>query len=287
MNFVPDYKKAIKKSGEYITDPSKFETYAPAYIVTNENLRQLPQLIPAKHEKVLTVVGSGDHPLWFSLYGAKHVDTFDVSYNAKILMDIKVAALSCLNWFNYKRLLEDFYEITWNVCGHISQIKNMCKILPNLPKIESEYITALGPSKIFRPFCSPKESKSLPTFYEYVKLRTKIKGAYNFYMTDIRNLGNFLTTSYDVIHLSNILDYVPMAEHKNTILPLLNHVNPGGRIIAHNLQYDTKEGYYNYFGDTAKEITNSLDNWQYIQRNIYRHDNIILQNGTHILKRTR
>jgi len=87
--------------------------------------------------------------------------------------------------------------------------------------------------------------------------------------------------------LSNILDYVPMAEHKNTILPLLNHVNPGGRIIAHNLQYDTKEGYYNYFGDTAKEITNSLDNWQYIQRNIYRDDNIILQNGTHILKRTR
>ena len=39
-------------------------------------------------------------------------------------MDIKVAALSCLNWFNYKRLLEDFYETTWNVCGHISQIKN-------------------------------------------------------------------------------------------------------------------------------------------------------------------
>lgn len=288
MFFTPDYEKAKEKSEEYIANHSGFETYSRAYIVTNENLRQLPQLMPKKHENVLTVVGSGDHPLWFSLYGAKHVDTFDISYNAKVLMDIKVTALRCLNWYNYKRLLEDFYETNWHPCEWLSSIKNMRRILPNLPKIETEYIEALRTAKIFRTYGSPKKSKSLPTFWEYIKLRIMIKETYNFYMTDIRNLGDFLTTSYDVIHLSNILDYVPMTEHKNIILSLVNYVNPGGRIIAHNLQYDMVEGYANYFGDAAKEIADSLYKWRYIQKSIVTpNTNITLLNGTHILERIR
>ncbi|MBR5904599.1 MAG: hypothetical protein IKZ49_03645 [Alphaproteobacteria bacterium] len=285
---MPDFKKAREKAIEHIECKGLFETYSIAYVVTNENLRQLPQLMPKKHESVLSVVGSGDHPLWFSLYGAKHIDTFDISYNAKILMDIKVAALSCLNWCEYNRLLEDFYEINWFPCEHISSIKNMDKILPKLPETESEYIKALDNAKIFRTYCSPKKSESLPTFFEYLKLRIKVKKPYNFYLTDIKNLSNFITTSYDVIHLSNILDYVPAKEHKDIILPLLNHVNPDGRIIAHNLQYDMDEGYLNYFGASAKEIADSLDNWKYIQKTIKEpNTNIILKNGTHILERIR
>ena len=139
MEFVPDYKKAREQNKEP-SDIAVFETYSPAYVVTNENLRQLPQLMPKKHENVLTVVGSGDHPLWFSLYGAKHVDTFDISYNAKILMDIKVVALNCLSRNDYNRLLDDFYEINRSPFKDISSIKNMSKILPKLPEVESEYI---------------------------------------------------------------------------------------------------------------------------------------------------
>ena len=117
-----------------------------------------------------------------------------------------------------------------------------------------------------------------------------VRKPYNFYMTDVRNLGNFLTTSYDVIHLSNVLDYVPATEHKGIILPLLNHVHPGGRIIAHNMKYNTsKRCYDNYFGDTAKEIASSLDNWQHIQKPIYSPAPGIglLKDGTHILERVR
>lgn len=288
MDFVPDYEKAQQQSEEYDTNYNVFGTYARAYVITNENLRQLPQLMPRNRENILTVVGSGDHPLWFSLYGAKNIDTFDVSYNAKMIMDIKVAALSCLSWHSYKRLLDDLYESTWYPFVRISGIKNMCKILPKLPSTESEYIKLLGMTKIFRPYCRPKESKTLPTFLEYMKLHIKVKESYNFYMTDIRNLGNCLKKSYDVIHLSNILDYVPTSEHKNVILPLLNHVNPGGRIIAHNMNFDTFKGYFNYFGDTAKEIADSLDNWKYIQKTLAKPGSImVLSDGTHILERVR
>lgn len=285
MDFIPDSKKAI----EYIHKTGNFEIYSPAYVVTNENLRQLPQLMPKKHEKVLTVVGSGDHPLWFSLYGAKQIDTFDISYNAKIMMDIKIAALSCLNWRKYKHLLEDLYENTFYPYTHILRTKNMCKISPRLPKTEAEYIESLHYStKIFRDYCRPSKTNSLPTFLEYIKLRIIIRKQYNFYMTDIRNLGNCLKKSYDVIHLSNILDYVPTSEHKNVILPLLNHVNPGGRIIAHNMNFDTFKGYVNYFGDTAKEIADSLDNWKYIQKTLAKPGSIMmLSDGTHILERVR
>lgn len=282
MSFIPDYKKAKEKSEEYPTNRSMFETYSRAYVITNENLRQLPQLMQKKHENVLTVVGSGDHPLWFSLYGAKHIDTFDISYNSKLIMDIKVTALSRLSWRAYKRLLEDLHESTWRPYLRISEIKNMCKILPELPLTESEYIRLLGKTKIFRTCCNPKESKALPTFLEYMKLRIKIKELYNFYMTDVRNLSNHLKKSYDVIHLSNILDYVPESEHKNVILPLLNHVNPGGRIIAHNMTCDTAKGYTNYFGNTATETADSLVNWKYTQKTFVEPCFTI---RTHILER--
>ena len=288
MDFVPDYETAKRQSEEYDANPRMFETYSRAYVVTNENLRQLSQLMPKNRENVLTVVGSGDHPLWFSLYGAKNIDTFDVSYNAKLIMDIKIAALGCLGWHNYKRLLDNLYESTWHPFVCISEIKNMCKILPKLPSTESEYIKLLGRTKIFRTYCKPKESKTLPTFLEYMKLRIKVKESYNFYMTDIRSLCICLKKSYDVIHLSNILDYVPTSEHKNVVLPLLNHVNPGGRIIAHNMNFEVFKGYSNYFGDTAKEVADSFGNWKYIQKNIYSPRlGIMLQGGTHVLERVR
>lgn len=280
MEFVPDYKKAREQNKEP-SDIAVFETYSPAYVVTNENLRQLPQLMPKKHENVLTVVGSGDHPLWFSLYGAKHVDTFDISYNAKILMDIKVVALNCLSRNDYNQLLDDFYEINRFPFKDISSIKNMSKILPKLPEVESEYIKKIESAKIFRTNWKPLKSTSLPNFLEYIKLRIQIKKPYNFYMTDIRNLSNFLTTSYDVIHLSNILDYVPRSKHKAIILPLLNHINPGGRLIAHTMIINPPTSCF-------KTISNSLDKWKYIQKPVYipLFDSIISK-GTHILERIR
>ena len=280
MEFVPDYKKA-REQNKNPSDIAVFETYSPAYVVTNENLRQLPQLMPKKHENVLTVVGSGDHPLWFSLYGAKHVDTFDISYNAKILMDIKVIALNCLSRNGYNQLLDDFYEINRVPFKDISSIKNMNKILPKLPEVESEYIKKIETAKIFRQNWKPLNSTSLPNFLEYIKLRIQIKKPYNFYMTDIGNLSNFLTTSYDVIHLSNILDYVPRSKHKAIILPLLNHINPGGRIIAHAMITNPPTSCF-------KTISNSLDKWRYIQKPVYipLFDSIISK-GTYILERIR
>ena len=106
-------------------------------------------------------------------------------------------------------------------------------------------------------------------------------------MTGVRNLGDFLTTSYDVIYLSNILDYVPKSEHKDVILPLLNHVNPGGRIIALNMRIDPQKSYYNYF-DTAKDVISPLGDWRYMRENLFKpQSNIILLDGTHIFERIR
>ena len=48
------------------------------------------------------------------------------------------------------------------------------------------------------------------------------------------------------------------------------------------------KGYANYFGDTAKEIADSLDTWQYIQKPIdMPNADITLRDGTHILERVR
>ena len=88
MDFVPNSNIAYNCLRKGV-----FSQYSRAYVITNEDLRYSLQFMPKETNRALTVAASGDHPLFCSLYGAKYVDTFDISYNAKCVMDIKVAAL--------------------------------------------------------------------------------------------------------------------------------------------------------------------------------------------------
>lgn len=89
MKFVPDIDRA-KKQVIY----SYFSEYSPAYVVTNENLRTIKDFMPQNCNRALTVAWSGDHPLFCSLYGAKYVDTFDVTINAECITWISRPPLS-------------------------------------------------------------------------------------------------------------------------------------------------------------------------------------------------
>ena len=103
-----------------------FSEYSPAYVVTNESLTTSMYWMPKNCNSALTVAASGDHPFWCSLFGIKHVDTFDISYNAKCIMDIKTAALGCLDYFQYIKLLENL-----NKCRDVTNVPYMKNILKN------------------------------------------------------------------------------------------------------------------------------------------------------------
>ena len=188
--------------------------------------------MPKKCGRALVTAASGDHPLFCSLYGAKHVDTFDISYNAKCIMDIKVAAIKCLNYSEYIDLLCNLYD-----CRDVTRVPNMDKISKHLSDIEFKYMCSMFGYALFsnRQLCD-KNDKFLISQQDYENLQKVVKIPYNFKMTNIGRLRTHLTESYDFIHLSNILDYVEGAVYKFRIVSrLFNHVNVGGRIISANM----------------------------------------------------
>ena len=262
MDFVPDYDLARQQ-----VHSDLFNTYTSAYVVTNEDLRISMNFVPKKCNNALVVAASGDHPLFCSLYGAQHVDTFDVSYNAKCMMDIKIAALNCLDYLDYGQFLEDLHVSCKSQSVNITNVKHMDKILQKLPKTEAEYIRALNEEPLFSRGPSPIVSGVLPTFKEYYKLRTKIVKPYDFLLTNVYGLGGHLEKNYDFIHLSNIFDYIAEGHYEEILLSLMQHVNCGGRILIENFDDEYSFG-LDYI---ERKLLSAADNHFRLKRNQYAH----------------
>ena len=274
MDFIPDSNIA-REAIRY----SDFSRYSQAYVVTNEDLRYSMGFMPKGTNRALTVAASGDHPLFASLYGAKYVDTFDISYNAKCIMDIKVAALGFMGCDTYKNLLDDLY---W--AYDIQKIKKIKKIAKELPSAEFGYLCEMQGQHLFNAGADPFSfhQEKLPTKQEYRKLRKIVKKTYNFIMCDVGHLSDHLTEPYDFIHLSNVLDYVPMHKHTNTIVPLLKYVNAGGCILMldeNRLIHEQRYG-FQYGPTTAyscETVVRICNGWRFIKAD----------NCLNILERTR
>ena len=279
MDFIPDYKIAQDNFSD--EGNGNFGTYSMAYTVTNEDLRKTMQFIPKKCDNALVVAASGDHPLFCSLYGAKHVDTFDVSYNAKCLMDIKVEAIKKLGYISYLKFLKDIYMLKVKPFCTMKTVKHMPEILEKLPKIESEYIYALHDKALFSRGAHPISAASRPSILEYYRMRAKVTELYNFIMTDACNLSVYLDKSYDFIHLSNIFDYIPGGEHGKIITDLMKHVNVGGRIVTQCVN----DGYDEMFCFSLFLISKRYKNWKFEKKFI--ETKSVFQNGVWVLERVR
>ena len=231
MEFVPD-----ASSAKLYWLSEDFHTYTRAYINTNENLHISMEYMPKNCKRALVVAASGDHPLFCSLYGAECVDAFDISYNAKCLMDIKVAALSCLNRDQYSDLLDDLH-----VKNDICDVCYMQEISKKLSPQQYKYLCEMEDYPVFQRgrradiFGYNDSGGRVLSVAEYQKLQEIVKEPYNFILTDIADLSTHLTGTYDFMHFSNIFDYILKQKRFDVLEPLLNHVNVGGRIVIQHM----------------------------------------------------
>ncbi len=213
----------IKQAKKHFTSIG-FSPYSSAYVATNEDLRDALQYMPKNTDAALTVAASGDHPLFTTLYGAKYVDTFDITFNAKLIMDIKTNAVSLLGYKRYCQLLKDIHN-----CNDIPSVKNAEQIIQKLNPFEQKYIFEMRGNNLFS-----KESwidpLSLPDKKEFNKLKKIIKQPFNFIWSDIKALHKKLTKNYDFMHLSNILDYHNIVDGVNILHTLTQHMNIDGII---------------------------------------------------------
>ena len=237
----PDIKTAkecLEKGG--------FSEYSKAYIVTNEHLRLVLKYIP-KQSDILTVAASGDQPLFWLLREPKSVDTFDVSYNAKVIMDIKTAAIPRLPFGAYRNLLNGLYEEY-----DIKDIYEMPEIIKTLPAEEQEYIEQINGKGFIRSdmtlFFSSYLFMQKP---EYKKVKERLHGPFNFIWTDITSLHTKLNKTYDFIFLSNIFDYASDKQITDVLLSLVPYVNLDGKIYFESNKLITKAKWLTGFSNNV------------------------------------
>lgn len=201
--------------------------YDNAYTVTNENLYGETQLTPDAKD-VLTIAGSGDQALFYTLNGATNIDTFDITISAAAIQEIKFAALKMNIPYNeYIQLLRNLH-----FAKNILDVKYIPEILERIDPLAAYYIRGCNTDRIFSyglPAAPHYNNIISPT--EYTQLQNMQKPAPTFYWGPAQKISEQLgNKQYDAINLSNIFDRKPECL-PNTITKLSRHLKPKGKII--------------------------------------------------------
>ena len=255
----PNYERGTT----YLSWPGRPLYYSHAYVVSNENLRHSTGLTRDMGRKVLTVAGSGEQPLFYTLNGATLPG--HVKWN--------VLEKSGMPYEKYVQLLTDLH-----FKPSASQVSGMSEILPKIPAHSAEFVRGMNGYRIFGHGLPPeKYKKEMISGDEYAILQKKLPDHFNFIWSDVADLHTKLTTEYDVINLSNIFEWTPELIQP-TLQNLHNHVRPGGYILAQTGCGMSINKNINKFIQTAQ----ALEYWAKIDINKQKYNNQIV-----ILKRIR
>ncbi|MBO7052920.1 MAG: hypothetical protein J6W27_00580 [Alphaproteobacteria bacterium] len=205
-----------------------YNKYYPCLTTTNEYnqiLQTKNYVIPKS--KVLTVSGSGEQPLFFKLFGAEHITTFDISYNSYLMTKLKTIALQTFDQAkDFNKFLDCLYDEY-----HLYFLKNdYPNIIQKLNEHEQNYIRT-APEKIDIFYTNRWCDLYSFTDSDYKKLRDSIKSPFPFIWTDIKNLDERLgNAKFDIIYYSNICDFL----YSYTVIDILKktqkHLKPNGKI---------------------------------------------------------
>ena len=219
-HFLFDQEQALEYRGGNIE-------YQPAYPTTNEAIRWELNQVPPTGAQVLTVAASGDQPIFYKAAGAAHVDTFDITYCARLIMDLKTYALRVLDSHQYNVMLSHLENL-----ATAADRPELWTAISQMPQRESGLITKMilqRPRAFGRGIAY---NQNMPRPYEYQRMRNTIDKPFNFIWSDIENVHKYLHQKYDIINISNIIDYVKrLPKIYNIISGLLPHLNAGGKII--------------------------------------------------------
>jgi len=220
----PDYEYGT----QYLAWPGHPLDYSHAYTVSNENLRYTTGLTRSMGRRALTDAGSGEQPLFYTINGATQIDTFDISYCARAIMDIKTQAIrSGMPYEQYKKLLKDLH-----FAPSASKVSGVSEILPKIPAHSAQFIRGMDGYRIFGNGLNPEYYASeMISETEYKTLQKALRGAFKFIWSDVATLHTQLNGEYDVINLSNIFEWSPDLIQP-TLTNLRNYVRPGGYILV-------------------------------------------------------
>lgn len=204
MNNLMSYDKEKSKS-------TSFFTFDKVYFKSNEDLFKY-NLDKKSYNNVLTVTSSGDHALFSILNGASNITSFDINRMSKIYSSLKFAMIKS---FDYEEFIDNLIKL--NKC-HEKEKYNIDDILDKVSdKLSSDEIDFWVQYNLFyKDICnlflySDFDFRNTPynTKANYNKIKDRIDDVkINYIDCDIKDLDKKVSNKFDLVFLSNILDYM-------------------------------------------------------------------------------
>lgn len=275
-----DYKDVAQSivRGNYsnLNGKNTFHSESFIYKKTNEKLNEFIDLLLNK-DKVLSVIGSGDQILNTLLTKPSKIDAFDISAFPKFFLKLKIASIKSLSRDEY---IKFFFSTTETFLDEYYDDLYFDKIRKELDDEAEDFWTYLFQyndwydiynSTLFSSESVFEEQAIIQNKYldnnEYYKLRDILQNVQiNYIESNLLDLK--INDTYDLIYLSNILEYVKKSAYFDKIDEL--SVKNKGIIISY------------IFGEIDKAI--KMFNGDFDYREFDGGSGVIINHGKHINK---
>ena len=208
-----------------------FHEFSFIYKKSNEQLEYVTQYFKNK-EKILCVIGSGDQILNSMLFKPKLIVGFDISIYPHLFLKLKMAAIQSLDRDEFVDFFfgtiytyeEDLYDdiFFYKIYPFLDdEAKNFWTYLFEYNDWYDIYNSILFSSETVIPRRALEQNAYL-NFNNYYKLREIIpKIKIEFIVGDIFDIE--IKYNFDLIYLSNIIQYVNVNEYKKKVKSLTNN----------------------------------------------------------------
>lgn len=275
-----DYKDVAQSivRGNYsnLNGKNTFHSESFIYKKTNEKLNEFIDLLLNK-DKVLSVIGSGDQILNTLLTKPSKIDAFDISVFPKFFLKLKITSIKSLSRDEY---IKFFFSTTETFLDEYYDDLYFDKIRKKLDDESEDFWTYLFQyndwydiynSTLFSSESVFEEQAIIQNKYldnnEYYKLRDILQNVQiNYIESNLLDLK--INDTYDLIYLSNILEYVKKSAYFDKIDEL--SVKNKGIIISY------------IFGEIDKAI--KMFNGDFDYREFDGGSGVIINHGKHINK---
>ncbi len=275
-----DYKDVAQSivRGNYsnLNGKTTFHSESFIYKKTNEKLNEFIDLLLNK-DKVLSVIGSGDQILNTLLTNPSKIDAFDISVFPKFFLKLKIASIKSLSRDEY---IKFFFSTTETGLDEYYDDLYFDKIRKELDSETEDFWTYLFQyndwydiynSTLFSSESVIEEQALVQNKYlekdEYYKLREILQNAeINYIESNLLDLR--INDTYDLIYLSNILEYVKKSAYFDKIDELSDKSK--GIIISY------------IFGEIDKAI--KMFNGDFTYREFDGGSGVIINHGKHMNK---
>ena len=218
--------------------------YEQAYASTNEPLDWETDLVNPRHKSVLTVAASGDQPIIYATRNSAHIDTFDITCYANVIMDFKTTSLDILTYNEYSRIIP-WISVNLRSAAQRSEFKRVFSMMPaETHHILDQILKTKNHALIFGR--EPVYKIDVPRdATHYLSMQMQSRRRYDFIWADVKNLHEYLTRPYDIINTSNIFDHYfgqcdePHKHIAETVKNLWPYLNKGGHIISTSTAHRT------------------------------------------------